>query len=107
MKASYLMNHQDDQAEEMDKFLSVLHLLWPSFFKNAEESIISKRQSELRAPIKLPDKTSIQKLRNQTTETIESLTKQGPYTILDTKEFCRLRDAFVCRLTLFNARRGR
>lgn len=40
MKASYLLNHQDDQAEEMDKFLSVLHLLWPSFFKNAEESII-------------------------------------------------------------------
>lgn len=48
----------------------------------------------------------MQKLRNQTTETIESLTKQGPYTIFDTKEFCRLRDALVCRLTLFNARRG-
>lgn len=40
MKASYLLNHQDDQAEEMDEFLSVLHLLWSSFFKNAEESII-------------------------------------------------------------------
>lgn len=48
----------------------------------------------------------MQKLRNQTTETTESLTKQGPYTIFDTKEFCRLRDALVCRLTLFNARRG-
>lgn len=40
MKASYLLNYQDDQAEEMDECLSVLHLLWSSFFKNAEESII-------------------------------------------------------------------
>uniref|UniRef100_K1PP70 Uncharacterized protein n=1 Tax=Magallana gigas TaxID=29159 RepID=K1PP70_MAGGI len=48
----------------------------------------------------------MQKVRNQTTETIECLTKQGSYTIFDTREFCRLRDALVCRLTLFNARRG-
>lgn len=82
-----------------------MHLSWPSFFFfNAEESIIWRRQSELRAHIKLPDKTSIQKLRNQTTETIASLTEQGPYYIFDCKEFCTLRDALVYKLTLFNAR---
>lgn len=75
-----------------------------SFFINVEDSIIWKIQSELRAPIKLTEKTSIQKLRNQTKETIASLTEQGPYTIFDFKEFCTLRDALVYNLTLCNAR---
>lgn len=54
--------------------------------------------------MKLPDKTSVQKLKNQTTETIASLTEQGPYTIFNFKEFCTLRDALVYNLILYNAR---
>ena len=67
--------------------------------------MLTKRQEELRAPINLPIKRDLIKIRECEKQTIENLTGDG-YSLYENSEFCKLRDALVCRLTLFNARRG-
>lgn len=105
MQANYLIKRQDDKAEELAKFIIILKTIFPSFFKDAEESVVTKRQAELRAPVKLPSREGILILRDSTKKIINECT-QDVFTLFNTKDFCKLRDALVCRLTLFNARRG-
>jgi integrase len=105
MRANYYLIRQDEKAEEMNKFMTVLQIIWPSFFASAEESVIKKRQSDLRRPLRLPSEAEIMKLRDFNKDGIESLSSDL-YRTLNYNQFCRLRDAVVCRLTLYNARRG-
>ncbi|XP_061166803.1 uncharacterized protein LOC133175710 [Saccostrea echinata] len=105
MQASYLIEGEDDLAAELGKFVVISRQLWPSFFKNAEESVATQRQAELRAPINLPVRHDLFKLRDYTKQLIKKLTGDG-YSLYENAEFCKLRDALVCRLTIFNARRG-
>ncbi|XP_061193714.1 uncharacterized protein LOC133201942 [Saccostrea echinata] len=105
MRANYLLLKQDEKAEEMAKFISVLQLIWPSFFASAEESVVKKRQSDLRRPVRLPSEKEIEQLRDCTKDIIERLSADM-FETLDYTKFSQLRDAVVCRLTLFNARRG-
>ena len=106
MKAYFLYTMQDNEAEEMGKFIEVLQVYWPSFFATAEESVLKKRQSDLRRPSKLPKDEEVDKLDVFTKETIETLSADAGYQILENNNYCQLRDTVVCRLTLFNARRG-
>uniref|UniRef100_A0A8W8NZK8 Uncharacterized protein n=2 Tax=Magallana gigas TaxID=29159 RepID=A0A8W8NZK8_MAGGI len=64
-----------------------------------------KRQSDLRRPVRLPSEKEIEKLRDCTKEIIDSLSIDM-YETFDYSKYSQLRDAVVCRLTLFNARRG-
>lgn len=105
MQAHYLILMEDRKAEEIQKFMHILKTIFPSFFKEAEETIITKRQAELRVPIKLPDRDSITKLRNVNKKVIKELSSDIQ-SKLSQNDFCRLRDALVCRLTLYNGRRG-
>ena len=77
MQASYLIQKEDEKAEEMGKFMIVAKRLWSSFFKVAEESVLTKRQEELRAPINLPIKRDLIQIRECTKQTIENLTGDG------------------------------
>jgi hypothetical protein len=106
MRAYFLFTRQDDEAEEMNKFISVLQVYWPSFFATAEESVLKKRQSHLRRPSNLPKDEAVDKLNIFTKETIENLSSDAGYKFLESSNYCQLRDTVVCRLTLFNARRG-
>jgi hypothetical protein len=105
MRANYLLLKQDDKAEEMAKYILILQLIWPTFFASAEESVVKKRHSDLRRPVRLPNEKEIEKLRYFTKNVIERLS-EDIYQTLDYTKFCQLRDAVICRLTLFNARRG-
>jgi hypothetical protein len=105
MRANYLLLKQDNLAEEMAKFILILQLIWPTFFASAEESVVKRRHTELRRPIRLPNEKQIEQLRNFTKNVIEKLSDEI-YKTLDYTKFCQLRDAVICRLTLFNARRG-
>jgi hypothetical protein len=106
MKAYFLFTRQDDEAEEMNKFIDVLQVYWPSFFATAEESVLKKRQSHLRRPSRLPKEEDVETLKIFTKEIIENLSSNAGYQILENNNYCQLRDTVVCRLTLFNARRG-
>uniref|UniRef100_K1PSU4 Uncharacterized protein n=1 Tax=Magallana gigas TaxID=29159 RepID=K1PSU4_MAGGI len=105
MHVYYLKRKENQKAADLGNYMVVLSKSWSSFFKNAEESIITKRLTELRAPVKLPSKSDIVKLRDHTKKTIQDQTGDG-YCLLENADFCQLRDALVSRLTLFNARRG-
>ncbi|XP_078310702.1 uncharacterized protein LOC111109026 isoform X10 [Crassostrea virginica] len=105
MRANYYLIRQDEKAEEMNKFMTVLQIIWPSFFASAEESVVKKRQTDLRRPERLPSIEEIEKLRDFAKETIEKLSSDL-IERLNYNQFCQLRDAVVCRLTLYNARRG-
>ena len=105
MHVFYLKKKDNQKAADLGNYMLVLSKSWSSFFKNAEESVITKRLTELRAPVKLPSKSDIIKLRDCTKSTIQDLTGDR-FCLLENADFCKLRDALVCRLTLFNARRG-
>ncbi|XP_055999196.1 uncharacterized protein LOC125672892 isoform X3 [Ostrea edulis] len=106
MRAYFLFTRQDEEAEEMSKFISVLQVYWPSFFATAEESVLKKRQSDLRRPSKLPKEEEIDRLIIFTKEVIKNLSSGAGYQILENNNYCELRNTVVCRLTLCNARRG-
>ena len=77
----------------------VLSKSWKSFFKMLK---ITKRLTELIAPVKLPSKSDIIKLRDCNNS---RLNRVG-FCLVENTYFCQQRDALVCRLPLFNARKG-
>jgi hypothetical protein len=79
---------------------------WPKFFATAEESVLKKRHSDLRRPVRLPRDEEVEKLEVFTKRIIEDLSSAAGHQILENNEYCQLRDTVVCRLTLCNARRG-
>ncbi|XP_062606599.1 uncharacterized protein LOC134268369 isoform X2 [Saccostrea cucullata] len=105
MQASYLIEGEDDLAEELGKFVVISRRLWSSFYKNAEQNLKIQREAELRAPINLPVRQDLYKVREYTKQLITKLSGDG-YSLYENAEFCKLRDALVCRLTIFNGRRG-
>ncbi|XP_078329658.1 uncharacterized protein LOC144624151 [Crassostrea virginica] len=102
MHTYYLVKKEDEKAEEINKFLYVLKGDWPSFFKNAEEAVLIKRQAELRVPLRLPTIENVNKL----TQFSRQILQDASIVVNDNTSFCKIRDALVCRLTLYNARRG-
>jgi hypothetical protein len=105
MRANYLLSKEDDKADEMSKFLTIMQTVWPSFFAASEEACLKKRQSHLRRPERLLLEEDLAKLRDYSKEAMEQLASDV-YEIMEYNKYSQLRDAVVCRLTLFNARRG-
>lgn len=70
------------------KFISRLHLIWPSFFASADKSVV-KRESDLR---RLPSEKETEKLRDCTKENIDRLSLDKHWSFSYT-EYNQLRDA--------------
>lgn len=104
MQAHYLFLMEDKKAEELQKFIHILNTIFSSFFQESEETIVTRRQADLRAPVKLTPKEDITKLRNYNRKVIEDMASY-PYSVRSPNSFCLLRDALVYRLTLYNGRR--
>ena len=104
VKGTYIVNHEDDKATEIDKFVVVLELNHASVFGDATYRINLSRQTKLRRPQNLPVDEDIAKVRDYTVRTLKSLTSS--HDELSCSNFLLLRDLAVCRLTLFNFRRG-
>ena len=73
-------------------------------FGDATYKINLSQQTKLRRPQNLPVDENVAKVREYTVRTIESLTSS--HDELSCANFILLRDLAVCRLTLFNFRRG-
>ena len=104
VKGTFIVNHEDDKATEIDKFVVVLELNHASVFGDATYQINLSRQTKLRQPQNLPVDEDVAKVREYTVRTIESLTSS--HDELSCDNFILLRDLAVCRLNLFNFRRG-
>ncbi|XP_069105781.1 uncharacterized protein [Argopecten irradians] len=104
LKGYCLLNHDDKSANEVDNFSTILSYFWPSMFGDAEYANVKARQLDLRRPKRLPEELQVQQLRSHVVNGISELL--DPYKMLSKHDFKTLRDLLVCRLTLFNARRG-
>ena len=105
MKGVYLTDKEDEKAAEVDRFLSVLDLNWGHLFAGSVSEMELKRQERLRKPAELPIEEDVVSLREFTVRQLQSLTTDV-YKLWTATDFKSLRTLLVCRLTLFNARRG-
>jgi len=105
LKATYLMNDDDDKAAEIDKFVHVLALNENVLFGSAVYALNQRRQTRLRRPAQLPTDNDVQQLRQFTVTRLQSIVGD-PYLLWTSNEYTKARDLAVSRLTLFNARRG-
>lgn len=101
----HLIAEKEEEALQIERFLAVLKFLWRFLFGDAEYSISMQRQTQLRKPHNLPDKDEVNKLRQFTISKIKEIVDDA-FAFMSQTEFSLLRDLVVCRLTLFNARRG-
>lgn len=101
----YLSKDDHNKAMQFDKFLSVLSLHWDRWFGEAEYDNKMVRQSKLRKPKRLPKESDILRIRKYTINEINRMVSDK-YKFTSSRDFVTLRDLLVCRLTLFNARRG-
>ena len=104
VKGTFIVNHEYDKATEIDKLVVVLELNHASVFVDATYKINLSQQTKLRRPQNLPVDEDVAKVREYKVRTIESLTSS--HDELSCANFILLRDLAVCRLTLFNFRRG-
>ena len=101
----YLIQGKEEEALQIERFLAVLKFHWGFMFGDAEYSVTMQRQTNLRKPQNLPAQGEVKKLRDYTVNRISNIADDA-YTFISSREFSLLRDLVVCRLTLFNARRG-
>jgi hypothetical protein len=104
IRATYLTRGEDAKAESVQIFQVILDIQWSSMMNKSQFALQLKSQEILRKPIELPLESDVALVKEYTLKTIKALLKKkGEWT---TYEFNRLRALLVCRLTLFNARRG-
>ena len=95
----------DRKAEEIDKFISVLELNYNMIFGDAMYALHQSRQDKLRRPESAPNEDDVRRVRDYTAAQIRQLLSER-YAFPDLHHYTSLRNNVVCRLTLFNARRG-
>jgi len=105
LKANYVITNQLSDSTRIDLFLHVLTMCKNMVFGDATYKLNKQRQMKLRRPAQLPPEDDCARLRTYTLSRISELTKDASRQ-LTPSEFVALRDLVVCRLTMFNARRG-
>lgn len=105
LKAHFLWKDDTAKAMQFDKFHSVLNLFWHRWFSEAQYDVQKARQLRLRKPKRLPNNEAISELRNYNVTSIKQIVSDQ-YNFISHNDYVTLRDHLVCRLTLFNARRG-
>nr|XP_054761399.1 uncharacterized protein LOC129267799 [Lytechinus pictus] len=105
LKAMYLMDDKDNEADQIDRFTAVLDLQHNQIFGDATYHLNKRREEKLRRPSGQPLEADIKAVRDYTTSRITKLL-EDTLAFWDRHRFVELRDCLVSRLTLFNARRG-
>jgi hypothetical protein len=106
LKSRAMIQDEDLKVIQFDKFSALLNLNWSLMFVEAECKAVKARQTRLRKPARLSVEDDINKVRDYTLETMSKLL-DDPYTLWTRQQFStRLRDATLCRITLYNARRA-
>lgn len=105
VKGTYLIEDKDELSNNVDKFVSVLELSSNYLFGDATYKINQQRQIKLRKPEALPQEDDVRCLRDYTVQRMECIT-YDQLEFWDLHRYVELRDLVVCRLTLFNTRRG-
>jgi hypothetical protein len=104
-KSELIIDGNDAEVRQRDNFLSLLDSSWGHLFHSAVVHLEARRETTLRRPKNLPLEDDVKKLRDYTIEKLQQLVSDE-YMSWTTQEFVALRSLLVCRLTLYNGRRG-
>ena len=105
LRGMYLIDDQDEKSSDVANWVVVLEMNKDLIFGDATYAISKNREETLRRPQRHPEEEDLQKIRRHTLKRIGDLCEPSK-AALSVHEFVELRDCLVCRLTLFNARRG-
>ncbi|XP_063398655.1 uncharacterized protein LOC134683344 isoform X2 [Mytilus trossulus] len=104
LTGEFLIQKKDAEVDEIKRFGDLLEFCWPGIFGDAEYKITVLRQKELRMPSRLPDEDDVKMLKEWLENKIKDI--KTKFQFITSNEYAEIRDLLVCRLTLFNARRG-
>ena len=99
----FLLNDDDYNADQVQKFINLLNNSEDANFGDAIFLLNQNKQINLRKPKNLPLEDDIETLRNNILKKIRELENLKSWTL---HQYVDARDFIVSRLTLFNARRG-
>lgn len=105
LKASYLVQRRDEEADELDRFLKLFRANELTVFGSARWQLSRNQQMKLRLPEQLPREEDVQKMRDYTVQRLSEI-MDDPFLLWTSSVYTEVRDLVVSRLTIFNARRG-
>nr|XP_054772048.1 uncharacterized protein LOC129280013 [Lytechinus pictus] len=105
VKVLYILDNDDEAAIGVDKFVSLFEMNHNFIFGNASYQINNARESKLRRPAERPLENDMSILRDYILNRTEELLRDE-YEFMNLHQYIELRNLTLCRLTLFNARRG-
>ncbi len=105
LQGIYLIDDNDEGANDIVNWVVVLDLNKDLIFGDAQYNINKNREEKLRRPQQQPLEADIQKIRLYTIQQIDDLGSTSNE-LMNSHKYVELRDMLVCRLTLYNARRG-
>ena len=106
LKGIFLTQKRDDQADEVDKFVSILEMFEDYIFGDATYELNKNKNVRLRKPSQLPDEDDVKTVRDHVMKRMKELVEE-PFNFFDSSCYVELRDCACSRLTLLNARRGK
>ena len=105
LKGFFLSRRKDTEADEIDKFVSILEMMEDYIFGDATYQLNKNKNVKLRKPSELPLEKDVQKFQVYVLSKMQELL--DPLHLFDSSSFVELRDCACARLTLLNARRGK
>ena len=105
VKVLYILDNDDEAANGVDKFVSLFEMNHNFIFGDASYQINNARESKLRRPAERPLENDMSILRDYILNRTEELLRDE-YEFMNLHQYIELRNLTLCRLTLFNARRG-
>ena len=103
LKGMYAESMEDAKVVEMDNFMVAYNFRAPEIYASAQYKVVAKSMDKARRPAALPDEADVTKMKDFVTSRLKTLTAE---TALTSPNYSLLRSLVVCRLTLFNGRRG-
>ena len=103
LKGIYAENPQDAKYAELEKFMEAYIFRTPEMFGKARYKATKQSLDRARRPAALPDEADVTTLMNHVKSELRRLTFLPTVTA---EEYRLVRALTVCRLTLFNGRRG-
>ncbi len=105
MKGYNTVQDRLEKNSELDHFQNVLDLNWDYLFGRCQVQVNSRRQDVLRRSARLPLEEDVTTIKAYVTTSIANMIN-NEYLMWTQREYVQLRALLVCRLTLFNCRRG-
>ena len=91
VRATFIINHEDAKASEVEQFVVVLEMHHTSLFGDATYQVNVNRQTKLRRPQSLPSDSTVAKVMEFTVDTIKDIIYRNTE-----KRYCHRRRSLCC-----------